>query len=395
MLEEVVIVNAARTPMGQFQGQLSSLSASKLGLAACRGLINDEPSLCRIVDHVIMGHGLQAGNGQNSSRQVAIQFGLAPSSVAFNVNQACSSGLLAVIQASRCIALRDSEVAIAGGMESMSNAPFLLNRSSMGTATLGDLRLSDSLAQDGLTCAINGEKMGLTAERIAKSYQISRYEQDAYSLLSSQRMKESALAGLPAREITPVHYLINGQVHIAAQDQLYGNDVDEKSLASLRPAFTPQGTVTAGNSSGINDGAAVLLLMSASRAANEGFEPMARIIAWTSVGHSPEMMGMSPVPAIKQLLQKAGMCIADIDYFEVNEAFAVQVLAIMRELGLDHEKVNPNGGALAMGHPIGASGARILVTLLHSMRMKDKSIGIAAVCAGGGQSTAMLIERLS
>ncbi|MGF1728013.1 thiolase family protein [Photobacterium kasasachensis] len=394
MLEEIVIVNAARTAMGRFQGQLSSLTAAKLGLAVCKSVTHAE-SLSRIVDHVVLGQGLQAGHGQNPARQIAMQAGIDSSAVAYSLNQVCSSGLLAVIQASQCIALRDSEVAIAGGTESMSNAPFLLNRSTIQPEALGELRLMDSLMQDGLTCAINGEKMGMTAERIAKAYQISRGEQDAYALLSSQRLKASALAGQSAQEIVPVHYLANGKVQIADKDQLVDSNVDEQSLSALLPAFTAHGTVTAGNSSGINDGAAAVLLMSAKRAAQEGIEPMARVLAWSSVGYLPEMMGMSPVPAINQLLQRARMTIQDIDQFEINEAFAVQVLAIMRDLGLDPDKVNPRGGALAMGHPIGASGARILVTLLHSMKMKDESLGIATVCAGGGQSTAILVERLS
>ena len=392
-MQEVVIVGAARTPIGSFNGALASMNAVQLGTttvkAACArtGIAPEE------VQEVIMGQILQAGLGQNPARQVAIHAGIPVTVPSYTVNKLCGSGLKAVSLAAQSIRLGDTECVVAGGMESMTNAPYLLDKARWGLR-MGDGVLVDTLLCDGLSDIFNKYHMGITAENLAEKFGISREEQDAFALASQKKAVAAIDAGAFQEEICPVTIMGKKGDVIVDTDEFPRRDANAENLAKLRPAFKKDGTVTAGNASGINDGAAVLVLTSAAYAAKKGLKPLARIVSYASGGVDPSIMGLGPVPATQLALQKAGWNIKDLDFIEGNEAFAAQSLSVAKELNFPMEKVNIRGGAIALGHPIGASGARILVTLLHILKQCDGKRGLATLCIGGGQGVAVLVERV-
>ncbi|MDO5639249.1 MAG: acetyl-CoA C-acetyltransferase [Neisseria sp.] len=392
-MEKIVIVAAVRTAIGSFSGSLSSMRAPALGAAVIKALLDKTGVQPGQVDEVLMGNVLTAGVGQNPARQAALAAGLPIHIPATTVNTVCGSGLTAVQLAARSIACGDSEIVIAGGQENMSQAPHLLagfrNGQKMGNATL-----VDSMVSDGLTDVYHQYHMGITAENIAEKLGISREEQDALALVSQQRAAAAQAAGRFAQEIIPVAVpQRHGDAVIFDADEYIKPAANAESIAKLRPAFKKDGTVTAANASGINDGAAAVMLMGAKKARELGLTPLASIKAYAATGIEPEIMGLGPVPAIKQTLQKAGWQIGDLNLIEGNEAFAAQALGVARELGFDMDKVNVNGGAIALGHPIGASGCRILVTLLHEMQRRHARKGLAALCVGGGMGVALAVER--
>lgn len=394
MMNHAVIVSAIRTAVGSFNGGLASVPAIELGAVVIRGALRRAGIAASDIDEVIMGNVLQAGLGQNPARQAALKAGIDNTVSAFTVNKVCASGLKSVALAAQAILAGDAQVVLAGGMENMSRAPYLLDPLARWGLRLGHGALQDVILQDGLLCAINDYHMGITAENVARKYGISREQQDNAALVSQHKAAAAQASGALAAEITPV--LIKGKkgdVVFDIDEHLRADTTLEK-LAALRPAFDKQGTVTAGNASGINDGAAALVVMSEQRAHELSLSPLARIRGYASGGVSPELMGMGPVPATLNVLKKTGLSLADIDLIEANEAFAAQYLAVGKVLGFDEDKVNVNGGAIALGHPIGASGARILVTLLHAMVARDKTLGLATLCIGGGQGTALIVERL-
>ncbi|RMH93591.1 thiolase family protein [Lysobacter pythonis] len=394
MLDSVMIVGAARTPMGRLQGRLAQVPAVSLAIGATRAALAQAGVPPEQAELAIFGNVLQAGLGQNPARQVALSLGLADVSSALTVNQVCGSGMQAIMLAAQAIASGEVQVAIAGGMESMSRAPFLLERARQGYR-LGDGKLVDSLLRDGLTCALGGHSMGITAENVATHYRISRALQDQYSAATHARCRAAITAGAFKAEITPVHVPGQGGMTFVDEDELLESEVSHAALSALPPAFIPQGSVTAGNSSGIHDGAAALLLVSGEYARAHGLRPLARLRGWASAGCAPSMMGMSPLPAIRRLYARTGLHGSEIEHLELNEAFSAQVIALVRELGIrdEDERVNPLGGALALGHPLGASGSRIAVTLTHALVREERRLGVAAICAGGGQGNALLIER--
>ncbi|MCL2893321.1 acetyl-CoA C-acetyltransferase [Brenneria tiliae] len=393
-MNNAVIVSAARTAVGSFNGGLATVPATELGAIVIREAIRRAGIEASVIDEVIMGNVLQAGLGQNPARQAALKGGIANEISSFTVNKVCGSGLKSVALAAQAIRAGDAQVVLAGGMESMSQAPYLLDGKARWGYRLGNGTLQDVILQDGLLCAINGYHMGITAENVAAEYHITRAQQDNVALASQQKAAAAIGSGAFAAEITPV--VIKGRKGdvIFATDEHPRADTTLEKLTALRPAFDKNGSVTAGNASGINDGAAALIVMSERRAGDLGLKPLARIRGYASGGVEPELMGMGPVPATRNVLKNTGLTLADIDLIEANEAFAAQFLAVGKELGFDEEKVNVNGGAIALGHPIGASGARILVTLLHAMQARDKTLGLATLCIGGGQGTAMIVERL-
>jgi acetyl-CoA C-acetyltransferase len=389
-LNEAVIVGAVRTPVGTFGGAFADVAATRLGAVAV------EESMRRAgidtADEVLMGNVLQAGLGQNPARQSAIGAGLGETVPSTTINKVCGSGLKTVALAAQAIRAGDAECLVAGGMENMSRAPYLVENARYGYR-LGHGQLIDEMIRDGLWCAFDDCHMGNTAENIAREYEVSREDQDAFAAASQQKAEAAISGGRFRDEIIAVpvqrkreQVLVDTDEHPRA-----GTTVD--SLAALRPAFDKNGSVTAGNASGINDGAAAVVVMSEDRARAEGRTPLARIRAYASAGVPPRIMGMGPVPAVKAALEKAGASLRDVDLFELNEAFAAQSVAVSRELALPEDRVNVNGGAIALGHPIGASGARILVTLLHEMGKRDAQLGVAALCIGGGQGIAMVVER--
>jgi acetyl-CoA C-acetyltransferase len=387
----VMIVAARRTSIGSLNGALAPLRAHELGAAAIRAALAD----CRLepdaVEEVIFGQVLTGGQGMNPARQAARLAGLPDAAPASLVNQVCGSGLRAVAAASQQIATGMVTTLVAGGQESMSNAPHVAFVRQ--GRKLGDLKLIDSMQFDGLTDAFYGYPMGNTAENVARQYQIGREAQDAFALQSQHRAAAAAAAGRFAAEITPVSVPARHGAVAVERDEHIRADASSEAMAKLRPAFAPDGTVTAANSSGLNDGAAALVLMAADAAARHGFRPLARIAGWAQAGIDPAVMGLGPIPACRKLLQRLGWQAADVDLWEVNEAFAAQSLAVCRELGLPSDRVNVNGGAIALGHPIGASGARILVTLLHEMARRETRRGVATLCIGGGMGIAMGVER--
>jgi acetyl-CoA C-acetyltransferase len=393
-VETAVIVSGTRTAVGSFGGALKDVSAIALGShvigEAIRraGLGNSE------VDEVVFGNILQAGLGQNPARQAAIQAGIPVSVPSHTVNKVCGSGLKTVALAAQAIACGDAEIVVAGGTESMSQAPYVLMGARWGYR-LGNGEMLDVMISDGLSCVLSGGvHMGLTAENIVEQYQISREDQDRFALESQQRSEAAIKAGRFKEEIVPFPVpQKKGEPVIFAQDEFPRFGSAYEALARLKPAFKKDGTVTAGNASGINDGAAALVVMAESRARAKRLEPLARIRAYASAGVEPRLMGLGPVPAVRKVLGKAGLKLEQIELIELNEAFAAQSLGVIRALGLDLAKTNVNGGAIALGHPIGASGARILVTLLHEMRRRNLHLGLAALCIGGGQGMAMLVER--
>lgn len=392
-MREVVIVAATRTAIGSFQGALAQIPAVELGATVTRAVLEATRIDKDLVGQVVMGQVLTAAAGQNPARQAAIKAGLPFTTPALTINRVCGSGLEAVHLAAQAIACGETDVAMGGGMENMSLAPHALPGSRTGLR-LGPGTLVDTLVVDGLWDAFNQYHMGNTAENLAQRHGISREQQDAYAVMSQQRARAAIAAGAFQSQITPVPVpQRKGDPVPFVQDEQPRPDTDAAALAKLRPAFDRNGTVTAGNASTLNDGAAVALLMSADAAQRLGLPVMARIVAYASAGVDPAYMGEGPVPATTKVLAKAGWKLADVDLIEANEAFAAQALSVSKLLGLDIDKVNVNGGAIALGHPIGASGCRVLVTLLHEMIRRDVKRGIATLCIGGGQGVAMAVER--
>ena len=393
-MENAVIVSAARTPVGSFNGSLASVGTVDLGKLVIAETLNRAGVESGLVDEVVMGNVLQAGLGQNPARQAALAAGLADSVPAYTVNKVCGSGLKTVALAAQSIAAQNAEVVIAGGMENMTRAPYLLDSRARWGYRMGNQQVIDTMVHDGLTCATNHYHMGITAENIAQKYQISRQEQDELALRSQQLAAQAVAAGVFDAEIVPVTIKTRKGDTVFARDEYPRAEATAEALAKLKPAFSADGTVTAGNSSGINDGAAAVLVMAESKAKELGLQPLARIHSYASAGVSPALMGLGPVPATQKALQKAGLALTDIDLVEANEAFAAQFLGVGRELHFDMDKTNIHGGAIAIGHPIGASGTRILVSLLYGMQAKDVQFGLATLCIGGGQGIAMIVERM-
>jgi len=391
-MSDIVIVSAARTPVGSFNGALASLPAHELGKVAIQAAIQRAGIQPADVQEVIMGQVLQAGAGQGPARQASINAGVPVESPAWSLNQLCGSGLRAVALAAQQISQGDADIVVAGGQESMSQSPHAANL--RNGQKMGDLGFVDTMIKDGLWDAFHGYHMGQTAENIAARWQITREDQDRFAVASQNRAEAAQKAGRFADEIAPVTIKGRKGDTVVDQDEYIRHGVTLESIAGLRPAFTKDGSVTAANASGLNDGAAALVLMTADEAKKRGLKPLARIASWAHAGVDPEIMGTGPIPASKKALEKAGWKIADLDLVESNEAFAAQSLSVVRELGLDPEKVNVNGGAIAIGHPIGASGARILTTLLHEMGRRDAKKGLATLCVGGGMGVAMCVEKL-
>ena len=388
---EVVIVSAARTPVGSFLGALSSLPASGLGEVAIRAALERAGVAPDEVDEVILGHVLQAAAGQGPARQAAMGAGIRKEAAAWSLNQICGSGLRAVAIGAQQIALGDARIVVAGGQESMSQSP---HAQALRTGQkMGDIKLVDTMISDGLWDAFNGYHMGQTAENIADAFHISRADQDAFAVASQNRAEAAQKAGRFDDEIAPVTIKGRKGDTVVDKDEFIRHGATLEAMQGLKPAFTKEGSVTAANASGLNDGAAALVLMSAADAKARGLTPLARIVSSATAGVDPAVMGTGPIPASRKALEKAGWTVADLDLVESNEAFAAQSLCVLRELGLDPDKVNVNGGAIAIGHPIGASGARILTTLLHEMKRRGAKKGLATLCIGGGMGVAMCVER--
>jgi acetyl-CoA C-acetyltransferase len=391
-MTDIVIVSAARTPVGSFNGALASLPAHDLGRIAIQAAVERAGIAAADVDEVIMGQVLQAGAGQGPARQAAVNAGIPVESPAWSVNQLCGSGLRAVALAAQQIAQGDAEIVVAGGQESMSQSPHAAQL--RAGQKMGDLPFVDTMIKDGLIDAFHGYHMGQTAENIAARWQITREDQDVFAVKSQNKAEAAQKAGRFASEITPVTIKGRKGDTVVDQDEYIRHGATIEAMASLRPAFNKEGSVTAANASGLNDGAAALVLMSADEATKRGLKPLARIASWAHAGVDPEIMGTGPIPASKKALQKAGWSVADLDLIESNEAFAAQSISVVKELGLDPAKVNVNGGAIAIGHPIGASGARILTTLLHEMKRSGAKKGLATLCVGGGMGVAMCVEAV-
>jgi acetyl-CoA C-acetyltransferase len=391
IMNEVVIVSALRTPIGKFQGGLKPLSTTELGAQVVRAAFERAELEANSIDEVIMGNVIGAGLGQNPARQVALKAGLSPTVSALTINKVCGSGLKAVMLATQAIQTGESEIVVAGGMESMTNAPYLLAKARDGYR-LGHGQLLDAIIQDGLWCAFENWHMGNSGELVATQYQVSREEQDSYAANSHAKAFAAQQQGRFEAEIISVAIpQKKGHPLLIKSDESIRADTSYEALAKLKPVFDDQGTVTAGNASSISDGAAALVLTS--RAAAAGRKVLARVVAQAVGGVEPRNVMMAPVVAIKKLLQKTGWNVADIDLLEINEAFSVQMVAVIRELALDATRVNVNGGAVALGHPIGASGARCLVTLLHEMERRDAHKGVVSLCLGGGNAVALAVER--
>ncbi len=390
-MTEVVIVAAKRTAIGNFGGGLSGLVAPELGAAVIKALL--EETGVKAVDEVILGEVLTAGVGQNPARQAALKAGLGIETPCLIINQVCGSGLKVTHLGAQAIKAGDADIIIAGGQESMSNAPYLLPQARNGYR-MGDGKVVDSMVADGLTDAYNHYHMGITAENIAEKYSISREQQDELAVASQNKAEAAQAAGKFKEEIVPISIpQRKGDPVVIDTDEFIKKGANIDSISKPRPAFKKDGTVTAANASGINDGAAAVMLMSAAKAQELGLKPLAKIVAYASAGVEPEIMGMGPVPAVKKTLEKAGWTLDQVDLIEANEAFAAQALGVAGELKFDMNKVNVNGGAIALGHPIGASGTRILVTLLHEMQRRDAKKGLATLCIGGGMGVALAVER--
>ena len=391
--DDVVILSGCRTPIGSFGGAFKDVSAVDLGAVAVKEAVRRSGARPDQVDEVILGCILQAGLGMNPARQASIRAGIPESVPAHTVNKVCGSGLKAVMLAAQAVKCGDAELIVAGGTESMSGAPYLLPGGRWGER-LGNGKLLDHMIHEGLTDAFHDIHMGVTAENLVERYGISRADQDAFAAESQRRAESAIKSGAFKDEIVPVVVPgKKGETRVDTDEHPRPGTTAE-SLARLKPAFKKDGTVTAGNASGLNDGAAALVVAGAERARRLGLTPMARIVAYASAAVDPKVMGIGPVPAVRKALEKASLGSEAIDLFELNEAFAAQSLAVLRELALDAEKVNVLGGAIALGHPIGASGARILVTLIHALRARQRRYGVAALCIGGGQGVAMVVERL-
>ena len=388
---DVVIVSAARTPVGSFLGALSSLSGARLGTIAIRAALERAGLAGGEVDEVILGQVLQAAAGQGPARQASIGAGLPKETPAWSLNQICGSGLRAVALGYQQVALGDARIVVAGGQESMSQAP---HAQTLRTGQkMGAVELVDTMIRDGLWDAFHGYHMGQTAENIAARWEIDRAAQDRFAVTSQNRAEAAQKAGRFAAEIVPVTIASKTGDVVVDQDEYIRHGATIEAMEKLRPAFLKDGTVTAANASGLNDGAAALVLMTADEAARRGLEPLARVASWATAGVDPAVMGTGPIPASQKALAKAGWSVGDLDLVESNEAFAAQALCVVKELGLDPDKVNVNGGAIAIGHPIGASGARILTTLLHELKRSGGRKGLATLCIGGGMGVAMCVER--
>jgi acetyl-CoA C-acetyltransferase len=395
MSKDVVIVAAARTAVGSFGGSLAGVPAHKLGAVVIENLLERTGLKPDQVDEVILGQVLTAASGQNPARQTALAAGLVQETPAMTINKVCGSGLKAVHLAWQAVMCGDAEIVIAGGQENMSAAPHALPGSRNGKM-MGDWQMADTMIKDGLWCAFNDCHMGITAENIAEKFGFTRSEQDGFAAESQARTEKAQAAGHFEAEIVPVEIpQRKGDPVVFAQDEFPRPGTTADKLAGLRAAFKKDGTVTAGNASGINDGAAAVVVMSADKAAELGLKPMVRIVAFSSAGVDPAVMGTGPIPATKKCLEKAGWQVSDLDLVEANEAFAAQAMSVNKELGWDTAKVNVSGGAISIGHPIGASGARVLVTLLHGMQREGAGKGLATLCIGGGQGVAMAVERVA
>jgi len=392
-MSKAVIVSGARTAIGAFGGSLKDVAATELGRIVIEACAERAGIDCGDIDEVIMGNVLQAGIGMNPARQSAIAAGVPDSVPSFTVNKVCGSGLKAISLGAQAIAAGDADLIVAGGMESMSNAPYLLKKARWGYR-LGNGEIIDSMLSEGLSCAMANCHMGVTAENVASMCEISREQQDEFAAESQLRAESAIEAGRFDEEIVPVMIAQKkGAPLIFKVDEYPRKGTTAGKLAALKPAFQKDGTVTAGNASGINDGAAAVIVASEERARLMELAPIAKVVSYATAGVDPRYMGLGPVPAIERALEKASLSLREIDLFELNEAFAAQSLAVLSKLGIDTSRVNVNGGAIALGHPIGASGARVLVTLLYEMKKRDARRGLAALCIGGGQGIAMIVER--
>ena len=391
MSKDVVIVSAARTPVGSFNGAFGSMQAQELGAIAIKAALERAKVSAEDVDEVILGQILAGGGGQNPARQAAINSGIPQEKTAWGLNQLCGSGLRTVAIGMQQIANGDAKVIVAGGMESMSMSPHLAYMRA-GTK-MGDIKFLDSMLKDGLFDAFHGYHMGVTAENVAAQWQISRDEQDKFAVGSQNKAEAVQKAGKFKDEIIPVTVKTRKGDVVVDQDEYIRHGATLDQMAKLKPAFNKEGTVTAGNASGINDGAAAIVLMTAEEAAKRGLAPLARIASWATAGVDPKIMGSGPIPASRKALEKAGWKVKDLDLVEANEAFAAQALAVNKDMGWDPSIVNVNGGAIAIGHPIGASGARVLTTLLHEMQKRGSKKGLATLCIGGGMGVALTVER--
>jgi len=390
-MTDVFIASATRTGVGSFSGSLSNLEAHDLGKIVIEDSLKKSAVQPHEVDEVILGQVLTAGTGQNPARQASVNAGIAKETPAWVVNQVCGSGLRTVALGFQAIKNQDANIVITGGQESMSRSPHCMHLRS-GTK-MGDAKMIDTMIKDGLWDAFNGYHMGTTAENVAEKFQVTRDQQDEFAYNSQLKASKAKAAGLFKDEITPVDIVTRKETTVFDQDEYIKDNVQLEKLASLRPAFAKDGSVTAANASGINDGAAALMLMNEAEMEKRSIEPLARVVSWASVGVDPSIMGTGPIPSVRKALDKAGWSIGDLDLIESNEAFAAQACAVNKELGWDTSKVNVNGGAIAIGHPIGASGARILVTLLHQMKRQDAKKGLATLCIGGGMGIALCVER--
>jgi acetyl-CoA C-acetyltransferase len=390
-MTDIVIAGGARTPVGTFNGKLASVAPTELAVIAVKEALKRAKTEAGEVQEVIMGLVLSGNTGAGPARQVCINTGIPDTSTAYAINQLCASGLRAIAEGYKSIKLGDSDVVVAGGMESMSWAPHLANM--RGGYKMGPVKFEDSMLRDGLIDPFGQYHMGNTAENIAKKWQITRHDQDELAVRSQNRCEAAQKSGRFKDEIIPVTIKGRKGDIIVDTDEHPTHGTTMETLAKLRPAFDKEGTVTAGNASGINDGAASVILMSAENAAKRGVEPLGRIVSWATAGVDPAIMGTGPIPASRKALERAGWTIDDLDLIEANEAFAAQAISVNREMGWDVDKVNVNGGAIALGHPIGASGARIVITLLHEMIKRNAKKGLATLCVGGGMGIAMCIER--
>ena len=393
-MREVVIASAVRTAIGNFGGSLLPLSAPELGAIVIKEALKRANVPGEKVDEVIFGNVLQAGLGQNPARQASIKAGLPIEVPAFTVNKVCGSGLKCVELAAQSILAGDNDIVVAGGMESMSNAPFVTSGKARWGLRMGDSKLVDVMIKDGLWDAFNNYHMGITSENVAEKFGVTREDQDEVSARSQQRAIAAIKSGAFKDELVPVTIKTKKGETVFDTDEFPREGTTTEILAKLRPAFKQGGTVTAGNASGLNDGAAALVIMSAEKAQELGIKPMAKILSYASAGVDPAIMGIGPIPASRKALSKAGLEVKDLDLIEANEAFAAQFVEVGRELNFDPDKVNVNGGAIALGHPIGASGARILVTLLYALKNRDKKLGLATLCIGGGMGTSAVVEML-
>ena len=390
-MADIVIAGAARTPVGAFMGSLAGVPAAYLGETAIREAMSRAKIAPDDVDEVIMGQILTAGQGQNPARQAAVNAGIPVEKTALQINQLCGSGLRSVAMGWQAILLGDANIVIAGGQENMSQAPHCAHM--RDGQKMGDIKFIDTMIKDGLWDYFNGYHMGNTAENVASQWQITREQQDEFAAASQNKAEAAQKAGKFKDEITPVTIKTRKGETVVEEDEYPKPGVTAEGLSKLRPAFDKEGTVTAGNASGINDGGAAVVLMSADEASKRGVEPLARIVSWATAGVDPAIMGTGPIPASRKALEKAGWSIGDLDLIEANEAFAAQACAVNKDLGWDTSRVNVNGGAIAIGHPVGASGTRVLITLLHEMARRDAKKGLATLCIGGGMGIAMCLER--